>query len=75
MQHHDFTKFQVLKPRLLEVVDKMLAEDIARLMALIPQEDDYKTTNSNETNIDNIAVQGNTKSKKLIILFYLFLSY
>ena len=36
---HDFTKFQLLKPRLLEGVDKMLAEDIARLMAMIPQEE------------------------------------
>lgn len=36
--HHDFTKFQPLKPRLLEAVDRMLAEDIARLMAVIPQE-------------------------------------
>ncbi|GIY29902.1 EH domain-containing protein 1 [Caerostris extrusa] len=32
----DFTKFQPLKPRLLDAVDKMLAEDIARLMAQIP---------------------------------------
>ncbi|XP_076033660.1 putative achaete scute target 1 isoform X1 [Oratosquilla oratoria] len=39
LQHHDFTKFNPLKPRLLETVDKMLAEDIARLMALIPQEE------------------------------------
>lgn len=37
--HHDFTKFNLLKPRLLEVVDKMLAEDIARLMAQIPHEE------------------------------------
>lgn len=36
---HDFTKFNLLKPRLLEGVDKMLAEDIARLMAMIPQEE------------------------------------
>ena len=36
--HHDFTKFPPLKPRLLEAVDRMLAEDIARLMAVIPQE-------------------------------------
>ncbi len=36
--HHDFTKFQPLKPRLLEAVDRMLAEDIARLMSVIPQE-------------------------------------
>lgn len=39
LQHHDFSKFQLLKPRLLEVVDKMLAEDIAKLMAQIPHED------------------------------------
>lgn len=37
--HHDFTKFNLLKPRLLEIVDKMLAEDIARLMAQIPHEE------------------------------------
>jgi len=35
----DFTKFHTLKPKLLETVDKMLAEDIAVLMAQIPQED------------------------------------
>ncbi|XP_014275527.1 EH domain-containing protein 1 isoform X1 [Halyomorpha halys] len=39
LQNHDFTKFQTLKPRLLEVVDKMLAEDISKLMAQIPHED------------------------------------
>lgn len=39
MQHQDFTKFQLLKPRLLEVVDTMLAEDIAKLMAIIPLEE------------------------------------
>ena len=42
--HHDFTKFNPIKPRLLEVVDKMLAEDIARLMAMIPHEE--STSNS-----------------------------
>lgn len=39
LSHHDFTKFHPLKPRLLEVVDKMLAEDIANLMAMIPHEE------------------------------------
>ncbi|XP_034252891.1 EH domain-containing protein 3 [Thrips palmi] len=38
--HHDFTKFQPIKIKLLEVVDKMLSEDIARLMAQIPQEEE-----------------------------------
>ena len=35
--NHDFTKFPLLKKNLLDTVDKMLAEDIAKLMALIPQ--------------------------------------
>lgn len=39
LQCQDFTKFQLLKPRYLEIVDKMLAEDIAKLMALIPLEE------------------------------------
>ncbi|MCL4123290.1 UNVERIFIED_CONTAM: hypothetical protein GTU68_062252, partial [Idotea baltica] len=39
LQHHDFTKFNALKPRLLDNVDRMLAEEIARLMAMIPQEE------------------------------------
>lgn len=39
LANHDFTKFHPLKPKLLEVVDKMLAEDIAKLMAMIPHEE------------------------------------
>ncbi|KAL1138782.1 hypothetical protein AAG570_008844 [Ranatra chinensis] len=39
LANHDFSRFNHLKPRLLEVVDKMLAEDIARLMEQIPQEE------------------------------------
>ncbi|XP_015363209.1 PREDICTED: EH domain-containing protein 1 [Diuraphis noxia] len=35
----DFNKFQSLKPHLLEEVDKMLANDIAKLMAMIPLQD------------------------------------
>ncbi|XP_037501298.1 EH domain-containing protein 3 [Rhipicephalus sanguineus] len=38
LAQHDFTKFHALKPRLLETVDRMLAEDIAQLMAMIPHE-------------------------------------
>ncbi|KAK3856920.1 hypothetical protein Pcinc_036793 [Petrolisthes cinctipes] len=48
LQHHDFTKFNLLKPRLLEAVDRMLAEDIARLMAMIPVEE---ASNNKENNI------------------------
>ncbi|KAB7501233.1 EH domain-containing protein 1 [Armadillidium nasatum] len=39
LQHHDFTKFNPLKQRLLDSVDRMLAEEIAKLMAMIPQEE------------------------------------
>ncbi|CAI4224661.1 unnamed protein product [Auanema sp. JU1783] len=39
LQNQDFTKFNPIKPKLLEVVDGMLASDIARLMAQIPKEE------------------------------------
>lgn len=39
LQNQDFTKIHSLKPQLLEVVDQMLAVDIARLMEMIPQEE------------------------------------
>ncbi|KAL3101313.1 hypothetical protein niasHT_028069 [Heterodera trifolii] len=39
LENADFTKFNAIKPRLLEVVDNMLATDIARLMEQIPKEE------------------------------------
>ncbi|XP_011498656.1 PREDICTED: EH domain-containing protein 3 [Ceratosolen solmsi marchali] len=39
LQRHDFLKFNILKPRLLEVVDKMFSDDISKLMAMIPREE------------------------------------
>uniref|UniRef100_A0AAG5CQH2 Endocytosis/signaling protein ehd1 n=1 Tax=Anopheles atroparvus TaxID=41427 RepID=A0AAG5CQH2_ANOAO len=39
LANQDFTKFHSLKMPLLEVVDRMLAIDIARLMGMIPQEE------------------------------------
>lgn len=44
LAHHDFSKFNPLKLKLLEVVDKMLAEDIAKLMAMIPHEEVIKVS-------------------------------
>ncbi|CAJ0591229.1 unnamed protein product [Cylicocyclus nassatus] len=44
LANHDFTRFNPLKPKLLEVVDGMLATDIARLMAQIPKEEAQLTT-------------------------------
>ena len=35
---HDFAKFHTLKPKLLEVVDQMLSDDIAQLMSMISHE-------------------------------------
>ena len=42
LQHQDFTKFHPLKPKLLENVDHMLANDIARLMQMIPMEEEVR---------------------------------
>ncbi|XP_014393693.1 PREDICTED: EH domain-containing protein 1 [Myotis brandtii] len=39
LQTQDFTKFQALKPKLLDTVDDMLANDIARLMVMVRQEE------------------------------------
>ncbi|KAG5675630.1 putative EH domain-containing and endocytosis protein 1 [Polypedilum vanderplanki] len=39
LANQDFSKFHSLKMPLLETVDRMLANDIARLMNLIPQEE------------------------------------
>ncbi|TGZ42260.1 EH domain-containing protein 1, partial [Temnothorax longispinosus] len=55
LAHHDFNKFNPLKPKLLEVVDKMLAEDIAKLMAMIPHEE---TTTVSEPLIKGGAFEG-----------------
>lgn len=38
LSKYDFSKFHSFKPKLLEVVDKMLTDDIAQLMSLIPHE-------------------------------------
>lgn len=39
LQYHDFTKFHMIKPKLLETVDRMLAEDIALLMNQLQKEE------------------------------------
>jgi len=42
LQYHDFSKFQLLKPKLLETVDRMLANDVAQLMTRIPKEEEQR---------------------------------
>lgn len=38
LKQHDFSKFNTMKPKLIQHLDRMLASDIPRLMAMIPQE-------------------------------------
>lgn len=53
--NQDFQKFNPLKPKLLETVDHMLAEDIARIMAMIPQE---QIQQREETNVKSGVMDG-----------------
>lgn len=39
LMHCDFSKFNSFKPRLVEVVDKMLVEDISKLMEMLSVEE------------------------------------
>ena len=41
LQDHDFTKFPKEKPKLVDQVQHMLATDITKLMALVPEEQEY----------------------------------
>ena len=59
LEHHDFTKFHAIKPKLLETVDKMLAHDIARLMQMVPAEDDVRSA---EPSVKGGAFEGYTES-------------
>ena len=42
LANQDFTKFHQLDKKLLERVDKMLAEDIAKMMSMIPLDEEYR---------------------------------
>lgn len=46
----DFSKFNTLKPKLIEAIDTMLREDISKIMLMIPREQ--------EQNIETAPVQG-----------------
>ena len=56
--HQDFTKFHNLRPKLIETVDSMLANDIARLMEMIPKEE----AEMNESAVEGGAFEGYTES-------------
>lgn len=54
LQHHDFSKFSPIKPKLLDVVDGMLASDIARIMAQIPKEEEV----ARESGVEDVVHGG-----------------
>ncbi|XP_067680724.1 EH domain-containing protein 3-like [Haliotis asinina] len=60
LQHHDFTKFHTLKPKLVETVDHMLANDISRLMQMVPHEEVME--NSEVGNVKGGAFEGYNES-------------
>ena len=45
----DFSKFNVIKPKLLETVDRMLSQDIAVLMGQIPLEEERNKAAGNKS--------------------------
>ncbi|XP_046995485.1 EH domain-containing protein 3-like [Schistocerca americana] len=57
LAHQDFSKFQSLKHNLIDNVNKMLAQDISRLMAMIPQEEQLHNHIS-EKPVENGALEG-----------------
>lgn len=44
LEKEDFNKFHSMKPKLVEAVDEMLRTDVARLMAMIPREEQVIST-------------------------------
>ena len=49
LRGQNFSEFHTLKPKLIEKLDNMLARDIPRLMAMIPQEEALDTNSSSKT--------------------------
>jgi len=62
LANQDFTKFHPLDKKLLERVDKMLAEDIAKLMAMVPLEEAMSKDNGTDK-IEGGAFDGVMESK------------
>jgi len=63
LQHHDFSKFNPIKRKLLDTVDHMLANDIARLMQMIPNEDmEHEAESGTNGNIHGGAFNNFTES-------------
>ena len=56
----DFTKFKPLDRKLLERVDKMLSEDVPKLMSMLPQEEHAYLQSQAEKGGSGITSQANT---------------
>ncbi|CAF1284342.1 unnamed protein product [Rotaria magnacalcarata] len=59
LRNMDFTKFRPLDRRLIERIDKMLSEDVPRLMSMIPQEEHAYLQLNSQSESGN-APSGNT---------------
>lgn len=44
LSQQDFSKFNVLKPKLIETVDQMLRDDISKIMLMIPKEQEMNNS-------------------------------
>uniref|UniRef100_A0A915IT48 Uncharacterized protein n=1 Tax=Romanomermis culicivorax TaxID=13658 RepID=A0A915IT48_ROMCU len=49
LQQHDFTKFNTIKQKYVDLVDGMLASDIAKMMCQIPREEEIQRKTHTET--------------------------
>jgi len=61
LMQQDFTKFHQIRPSLIKSVDQMLATDIARLMEMIPLED-QNNANNEKTNVEGGAFEAYNES-------------
>ncbi|KAL4237489.1 EH domain-containing protein 4 [Mactra antiquata] len=60
LQQQDFMKFHQIRPKLVETVDQMLATDIARLMEMIPLED--QNSENEKSNVEGGAFEAYNES-------------
>ncbi|KAH3846731.1 EH domain-containing protein 3-like [Dreissena polymorpha] len=62
LQDHDFTKFHELKSKLISTVDTMLSTDIAKLMEMIPLEDQNRTNENKPLHVEGGAFEAYNES-------------
>lgn len=62
LRKYDFSKFRALRPKLIENLDRMLANDIPRLMGMIPFEKDSSCGNEPSVRGGAFAVSHSTNN-------------